>query len=394
MKRNCEICLDNNGRKLYTQRFLLPGQKIETTYEYDVMTCNKCGFVYASNIMSKEELIVFYKNNLKYAYQSDKGEIPDYAKWLHMKSYKFVDSHIRKLRPEYDKKRFSVLDVGCGAGYLLNYFKQKGYVNLQGLDPAPDCQRVAKELYDIEITTSLLGEYKTKAKYDLVILGSVLEHMSDLGAVIKQITKLLKQGGLLFICVPDGDNMGLILNEPFLEFSLEHINYFTRGSLTNLLSTRGYKKIAFESLLVEKYDGYALNSLWQYDKSAKEIVFDQVGENKINKYIIDSKKKLTKIEKQVENLVQSQEKLYVWGVGSLTSRILSSTKLKECNIIAYVDSNLSLQGRVIAGKSIIAPTELEGKNTTVFIASYIHSTTIRNDLLSKYHHKGSIITLK
>lgn len=394
MKRNCDICLNNNGRELYTQRFLLPGQKIETTYEYDVMTCNKCGFVYASNIMSKEELIVFYKNNLKYVYQSDKGEIPDYAKWLHMKSYKFVDSHIRKLRPEYDKKRFSVLDVGCGAGYLLNYFKQKGYVNLQGLDPAPDCQRVAKELYDIKITTSLLGEYKTKAKYDLVILGSVLEHMSDLGVVIKQITKLLKQGGLLFICVPDGDNMGLILNEPFLEFSLEHINYFTRGSLTNLLSTRGYKKIAFESLLVEKYGGYALNSLWQYDKSAKEIVFDQVGESKINKYIIDSKKKLTKIEKQVKNLVKSQEKLYVWGVGSLTSRILSSTKLKECNIIAYVDSNLSLQGRVIAGKSIIAPTELKDKNTTVFIASYIHSTTIRNDLLSKYHHKGSIITLK
>ena len=394
MRRNCEICLGKKNKHLYTQQFLLPCEQDDEHYEYDVVACEQCGFVYATNIMSRVELSEFYKQNLKYAYKSDRGNIPEYAKWLHAKSYDFVNSRLNKIINKFDKQQLSVLDIGCGGGYLLHCFKEKGYGNLQGLDPAPDCKISAKELYDIDIATATLEEYKTKNKFDLIILGSVLEHMSNIDEVVEQIKGLLNPGGFLYICVPDGDNMGAVLNEPFLEFSLEHINYFTRGSMTNLLSSRGFSNVGFESLLVEQYGGYALNALWKLDGTKLPIRFDRAGEPKIITYIADSKTKLAQIARQVDKLVESQEEVYVWGVGSLASRLLASTKLKEANIVAFIDSNPSQQGKRVAKRKILSPTELKNKQATILITSYIHGLAIKNDLLQKYHHKGNIITLK
>lgn len=393
MQRLCEVCTSNENKKIYTQQFLLPGDKESNLYGYEVVTCPECGFVYATDIMSRAELSDFYKDNLKYAYKSDRGNIPEYAKWLHAKSYDFVNSRLNKIINKFDKQQLSVLDIGCGGGYLLHCFKEKGYGNLQGLDPAPDCKISAKELYDIDIATATLEEYKTKNKFDLIILGSVLEHMSNIDEVVEKIKDLLNPGGFLYICVPDGDNMGAVLNEPFLEFSLEHINYFTRGSMTNLLSSRGFRNVGFESLLVPQYGGYALNALWQKHEQKFKIKLDKVGEAKITKYIADSQAKMVKISNQVGELVKSQAELYVWGVGSLASRLLASTQLRKANIVAFIDSNPTLQRKKVAGREILPPTELKNKQATILITSYIHGQVIKDDLVKKYNHLGKIITL-
>lgn len=393
MQRICEICQSKKNKHLYSQQFVLAGMQRESRYGYDIVACESCGFVYATNIMSKAELSEFYKQNLKYAYKSDRGNIPDYAKWLHAMSYNFVNKNLTKKIDKFDVKKLIILDVGCGAGYLLNCFKEKGYENLQGLDPAPDCKTTAKDLYNIEIESSTLEEYSSNKKFDLIILGSVLEHMSNIDEVIERIKSLLKNGGFLYICVPDGDNMGAVLNEPFLEFSLEHINYFTRGSMSNLLSSRGFSNVGFESLLVEGYGGYALNALWKMDNTSKKIKFDEVGEAKITKYIADSKIKLARIADQIDTIIESQRKIYVWGVGSLASRLLTSTNLKNAKVEAFIDSNPTQQGKMVAGKRIISPAELHDKQATVLITSYIHGAAIKKDLIDKYNHVGKIITL-
>lgn len=394
MKRICEICGHEENKHLYTQQFLLPGDGEDSRYEYDVVTCVSCGFVFATNIMSKEELSDFYKQNLKYAYKSDRGNIPEYAKWLHSRSYDFVNRNLSKKVKNFDKNRLSVLDIGCGAGYLLNCFKEKGYQILQGLDPAPDCKIAAKELYEIDITSSTLEEYRSDEKFDLVILGSVLEHMSSIDEVVMRIKGLLNPDGYLYICVPDADNMGAVLNEPYLEFSLEHINYFSRGSMRNLLCSRGFSNVDFESILVGGYGGYALNSLWKMDNSTAAIKFDHSGEAIVKKYIKDSSAKLSRIASQIDSIIKSGSKIYVWGVGSLASRLLTSTNLKNAKIEAFIDNNPSLQGKVIAGGRIISPKELKDKKATILITSYIHREAIKKDLIERYNHEGKIITLE
>lgn len=390
MKRKCEICGSKHSDVIHKQKFVLENNYL---FNYNVVACRRCGFIFASNLPSPKKLEKFYKENVKYAYQHNHSNLPDYAKKLHLDSFQMVDSYLKLNFHKFNKSAIRILDIGCATGYLLDIFKKNRYKSLLGIDPSPECSVAAKKLYNIKVLPLTLSEYKTKEKYDFIILGSVLEHLNELDKNISKTAALLKEDGILFISIPDGDNFGRILREPFLEFSLEHINYFTRESLTNLLGKYGLENVIYESCPVDLYGGYALNSLWKKRRYNRQIAFDKKGKEKILNYIEKSSKKLEKINRKIHRLVKSQEEIIIWGVGSLASRLLATTELKKANIKAFVDSNINLQGKKILGKFISSPEILHNQKHTVFVSSYIHRDNILNVLKKDYNYAGKIITL-
>ena len=73
-------------------------------------------------------------------------------------------------------KDSSILEVGCGFGYFLNYLHDKGYKNLHGIDPDEQLlNQVPKQ-----IKTSLQFAQKTNLEsnsFDVVFIYCVLHHM-------------------------------------------------------------------------------------------------------------------------------------------------------------------------------------------------------------------------
>lgn len=390
MKRKCEICGSNHFDFIHKQKFTLENNYL---FSYDIVACEKCGFIFASNLPSSKKLKTFYKKNTKYAYKHHQGDLPNDAKKLHFKSFKMTDSYLRKNISYFNKSEIKILDIGSATGYLLNVFKKNGYKNLLGIDPSPDCSIAAKKIYKIKVLPLTLSEYKTKEKFDLIILGSVMEHLNDLKNNLSRISFLLKENGIIFVSVPDGNNFGKIFREPFLEFSLEHINFFTKNSLINLFSNYGLINIKFESLALNSYGGYALNSLWIKSKLVKKITQDKVGKNKIISYIKKSLNKLEDINEKIKKFVKSKEEIVIWGLGSLTSRLLATTELKKANIKFFVDSNINQQGKIINNLSVKSPDILKKQKITVFVSTYIYGKEIKKILLSKYNFKGKIILL-
>jgi len=105
----------------------------------------------------------------------------------------------------------SILDVGCGSGWLSEYFARLGYKVL-GIDISDDLIRMARERvehvpYNVDHETSLQCRFlkhdvesaPLPEKFDAIICYDALHHFEDEGAVFSHLAAMLDVGGLLFI---------------------------------------------------------------------------------------------------------------------------------------------------------------------------------------------------
>ncbi len=104
-----------------------------------------------------------------------------------------------------------ILDVGCGSGWLSEYFARLGY-NATGIDISDDLIRMARERvervpYNVDHETALRCRFLTHdielaplaEKFDAVICYDSLHHFEDEQKVFRHLAAMLDVGGLLFI---------------------------------------------------------------------------------------------------------------------------------------------------------------------------------------------------
>jgi glycosyltransferase involved in cell wall biosynthesis/SAM-dependent methyltransferase len=104
-----------------------------------------------------------------------------------------------------------VLDVGCGSGWLSEYFARLGY-EVRGIDISPDLvemsrERVARVPYGVDHETPLRCTFQVHdieraplaETFDAVICYDALHHFEDERAVVRNLAAMLPVGGQLFI---------------------------------------------------------------------------------------------------------------------------------------------------------------------------------------------------
>jgi 2-polyprenyl-3-methyl-5-hydroxy-6-metoxy-1,4-benzoquinol methylase len=163
------------------------------------------------------------------------------------RKYEIVDKFL------YTKdKRF--LDIGCGEGWALKFFKRKG-LNVTGIDySSHGISSINPELNKYLTAGNILAIIndwiQSKKSYDIILLDNVLEHLLDPVLVTKKLKKLLKPDGICIIEVPnDFSSLQEYLyqndkiNSPFWVTSPDHISYFNKEGLTNLFVQNGFKRV-------------------------------------------------------------------------------------------------------------------------------------------------------
>ncbi len=388
MKRTCAVCESKGKVKLHTQKYLLPSKRKPLVY--DVVACRKCGFVYADNTPSQKQYDQYYENSSKYTYNKN---VPKGLLALYQDLYPIAKDMIDQRASRKDTSQ--ILDVGCSIGTFLHMLKQGGYRNVYGVEPSQDCSRLAKELYNIDVFPGRLSEYTTSRQFDFIIMTGVLEHISDFTSVLPSVAGLLKEDGILMTAVPDAANFSSDPLSPFDEFSIEHINYFTRRSLGNLMNKFRLKLFSSESIRTPFYDSAVLVSFYKKSQNVRTPICDHQGIKRVQKYIKASRTKLSYLDEEFKTLTKSGENIIVWGVGSLTYRLLASSNLNRVKIEFFVDSNKSLQGKLIRGRRIMSPDVfIERKQGAVFIASHIYGDEIESILKNRYHFEGKMIRME
>jgi FlaA1/EpsC-like NDP-sugar epimerase len=75
------------------------------------------------------------------------------------------------------------------------------------------------------------------------------------------------------------------------------------------------------------------------------------------------------LQEDINRLVASRRPVLVWGAGSLARRLLSSSRLAEANIAAFIDANPHLREFRLAGREILAPDQVEGRSEMVVVCA-------------------------
>lgn len=135
----------------------------------------------------------------------------------------------------------TVLDVGCSSGLLLSLIKKEGY-EAYGIEPNTDAFKKAQQKLGTNIYHGTMKEFlKNNRTFDCIIYNHVLEHITDVNAELKLISKALKPGGILIAGVPNTANVIFFMRGKYWEPLMpnEHIWHFSAYYLERLLRKHG-----------------------------------------------------------------------------------------------------------------------------------------------------------
>jgi SAM-dependent methyltransferase len=136
----------------------------------------------------------------------------------------------------------TVLDVGCGYGDLLIYYKSRA-CRVRGVEADRRAAEKAAE-YGIDVVVEDPAQISLPSgSVDATILCHSLEHLPDPRAALIEIARVSRPGAELHIAVPNGDAAGLERQGAawgHISYPL-HFWYFDADSLLRLVRETGFK---------------------------------------------------------------------------------------------------------------------------------------------------------
>ena len=139
------------------------------------------------------------------------------------------------------------LDVGFGNGSLLFTAEEWGYVPA-GLDLRKENVDALKQLgYEAHCLT--IEELDGRERFNVISMADVLEHMPFPKTGLAAARRLMRQGGVLFLSMPNMENMVwrlLHANKvnPYWG-EIEHYHNFSRKRLYALLQEHGFQPVEY-----------------------------------------------------------------------------------------------------------------------------------------------------
>jgi 2-polyprenyl-3-methyl-5-hydroxy-6-metoxy-1,4-benzoquinol methylase len=191
----CPICnKEDISTLLHTKDYSL------TTEDFQIIQCANCTLEYTDPAPSKEAITPYY-NFPSYISHTDTKE------GLVNKMYHKVRNHTLTQKTNWVQSLFTghkgqLLEVGAGTGAFAHSMLKKGW-KVTALEPDVSSRQKALENYDINLLPIEELFHLEPAKYEVITLWHVLEHVHDLNSYMKIFHSLLKPNGRLIIAVPN-----------------------------------------------------------------------------------------------------------------------------------------------------------------------------------------------
>jgi SAM-dependent methyltransferase len=160
-----------------------------------IVECACCGLIFMSPRPTQQEYARYYASDEVYSVEAysrrAESRIPFYL------------SRLRQIEQALGRKG-RLLEVGCGTGRFLKLANDAGWT-VCGTEISEAFQSYAGQAFhlDVRLAPSLADARFPKESFDVVYCAHVCEHLLDPMASLLEMRRVLKQGGVLLIEVPN-----------------------------------------------------------------------------------------------------------------------------------------------------------------------------------------------
>lgn len=202
--------------------------------------CRRCGLVYASPRIDREELDQFYRRRV---YPEFLGADGQFTERLTSSSAKDATATFRYFTQGggVEWRDQQVLEIGCGLGHFLAMCRDAG-AHVQGVELDGLYADYAERVQRLPIVRNYVEQVEFQQLFDVIALFHVVEHLEDPVQLLESLHRLLAPNGRLLIEVPNLAGPWRIPPAEF--FRVEHLFNFTFETLSQLLRRAGFEVVA------------------------------------------------------------------------------------------------------------------------------------------------------
>lgn len=166
----------------------------------------------------------------------------------------------------HSKKGETLLELGLGHGFTTNIFS--GFFDRHVvLDGSAAVISHFKNKYPeskAEIVETYFEHFETEERFDLIVMGFVLEHVDNPVEIMKRFRQFLKPGGKMYVSVPNAEVMNRRLGNLAGDLDdvttmapndilLGHQRYYTVTTLTADIHSAGYQVESIEGIYLKPF---------------------------------------------------------------------------------------------------------------------------------------------
>ena len=256
---NCSLCHSDK-----IEQFLLApdvhGRHLQSDEKFSVFRCSNCGVLFTGVRFSEDYYEKYYPD--------------DYHK---VESYHFLVSRLLKIlkKASFNRRlrlmrrfgaiRGDVLEMGCGKGEFLDFLPAS--CHKYALEVSPACQRyIQNHCPGVTLLNRMEEALKSSQRYDVILLWQVLEHLFEPVQALKNLSFLLKPGGVIIFELPNAESLGLRWTK-ISWFHLDtprHLFFFSKKNIEDMLKKNGLKIVYFGANEIEYFQDLAVSLYQKY----------------------------------------------------------------------------------------------------------------------------------
>ncbi len=386
-KFDCRVCGNTNLRRVVSLGYqplannLLKNknEKCEL-YPLEVNYCDNCYNCQLSVAVNPEKMF----NNYLYTSSTSKTFRDHFINATN----KYVKE--LKLKP----KKSYIIDVGSNDGIAPKPFKDLGFKNILGIEPAKNLAKLANKnkikTYNGFLTKKNIKKIKKKA--DLILASNVFAHSDNLKEMAECMKDLLDKKGTIIIEVQY--LMRTLKDLTFDNIYHEHYNYWSLTSLSNFFNKLKLK--IYKAETIDTHGGSIRVFLKKgknikEDKSVKKILNEEkeYGIKNYKTYQNFGKKVYNirkNVIKKIANLKEKGSKIIGYGSPAKATTSLNFFGISD-EIDFVVEDNKLKHGKFIPGVKIPikSKSKIENSNNTMLVLAWNFFDEIKskNSHLSK-----------